>query len=97
MRQDVSGLRIEPAPAEIGPLTAGTAIQLKLYATLGSRGKTSTDLVMGNLAAWSSSNDKVADINRQGRLVPRAPGTVTITASYAGQTTQAVFAVVSAP
>ena len=77
-------------------MPVGTAIQLKLFAAMGTRGKATTELVMGNLAAWSSSNDKVADVNRQGRLTGRGPGSVTVTASYVGQSTQVVFVVVPA-
>jgi hypothetical protein len=69
----------------------GTAIQLNLFAVIQSGG---TDLVPGNGATWVSSSDGVAEVNRQGRLTPRRPGTVAITASYGGKTARVEFTVV---
>jgi len=85
MPQDVSSLRISPSE---GSLAIGAPVQLRLLATTRSGG---TDLVPGNMALWSSSDDKVADVNRQGRLTPRSPGRVTITVSYAGLGAQAIL------
>ena len=85
MPSDVISLQIKPAG---GTLTIGTAIQLNLTAvTRGGR----TGLIPGNSASWSSSDDAIAEVNRQGRVNPRRPGPVTITASYAGKTAQAAF------
>lgn len=88
MRHDVSALRISPSE---GSLPIGTPVQLMLFATTRSG---DNDLVPGNMAQWSSSDGEVADVNRQGRLTPRRPGRVTITASYAGLDAQAVLDVV---
>jgi hypothetical protein len=87
MRQDVTALEIKPAG---GALPAGTAVQLNLFSVLaGGR----TGLVPANMATWASSNAAVAEVSRQGRLTLRAPGAVSITASYAGQTAHADFTV----
>jgi uncharacterized protein YjdB len=97
MRHDVSALRIDasgPGGSRVDVLSVGSSLQLKLFAVTGNGG---TDLVMGNVAAWTSSNVKVAEINRQGRLTARSPGTVTITATHAGQTAHATLEVVAAP
>lgn len=91
MRQDVSALRISPSE---GDVPAGSALQLKLFAITGNGG---TDLVFGNLAVWASSDVKVAEVNRQGRLTPRGLGPVTVTASFAGQTAIARLQVVARP
>ena len=88
MQRDVVALRIEPAD---GSLPAGTPVQLKLFAT---NAKGASALILGALAAWSGSRDSVADVNRQGRLSPRTPGTVTVTARYAGQAATATFTIV---
>ena len=47
------------------------------------------------MAVWSGSNEAVAQVNRQGRLTPRRPGAVTITATYAGQVAKAAFTVLA--
>ena len=73
-----------------GTVRVGTAIQLHLFAATRGGG---TDLVPGNMAAWASSDETLAEMNRQGRLNPRRSGTVTVTASYAGQTAHATFTV----
>jgi hypothetical protein len=87
VRSDIVALQIKPGD---GTVKAGTAIQLTLLAT--SRGG-GTDLIPGNTATWASSSDAIAEVNRQGRLNPRRPGTVSITASYAGKTARADFTV----
>jgi hypothetical protein len=46
------------------------------------------------MAAWSSSDARVGEVNRQGRLTPRRAGSLTITASYAEKNVLAVFTVV---
>ena len=73
-----------------GALTIGAPVQLNLFAQDAGGG---TDLIPGNMAAWSSSDDRVAEINRQGRLTPRSVGSVTITARYAEKKVTAVFTV----
>jgi hypothetical protein len=88
MRSDITGLQIKPAGGE---LTIGKAVQLNLSG-LTARG--GTDLIPANMASWSSSNDAVAEVSRQGRLNPHRPGTVSITATYAGSTVRADFTVV---
>jgi len=88
VRNDVTALEVKPGE---GTLRIGTAIQLHLFATTRGGGK---DLVPGNMAAWASSDESLAEVNRQGRLSPRRPGTVTITASYGGHTVRAVFAAI---
>jgi hypothetical protein len=45
------------------------------------------------MAAWSSSDDQIGEVNRQGRLTPRGAGSVIITARYAEKTVTAVFTV----
>jgi hypothetical protein len=88
VRSDVIALEVKPGE---GTVRIGTAIQLHLFATTRGGG---TDLVPGNMAAWASSDESVAEVNRQGRLSPRRSGTVSITASYAGSTARAVFTAV---
>jgi hypothetical protein len=88
VRSDVITLEVKPGE---GTLPIGTAIQLILFATVRGGG---TDLVPGNMATWVSSDEAVAEVNRQGRLNPRRPGTVDITASFAGQTGRATFTTV---
>lgn len=87
MRKDLTGLQLRPGD---GALKVGVQVQLNLFAVSKGGG---TDLVMGNLATWSSSDDHRAEVNRQGRLTPRRPGTVTITASHGGLTVTATFTV----
>ena len=88
MRRDIIGLSLKPAD---GAVKLGAAVQLNLFAETKSG---ATDLVPGNMASWSSSNDGVAEVSRQGRLTPRAPGAVTVTASYADKQVTAAFTVV---
>jgi hypothetical protein len=85
VRSDIIALEIHPGR---GTLRIGTAIQLNLFGTRRGGG---ADLIPGNMAVWSSSNADVAEVNRQGRLNPRRPGTVTISAAHAGQVAHAVF------
>jgi hypothetical protein len=87
MRRDITALQIKPGE---GVLKVGTAVQLNLFALNKSGG---TDLIPGTTATWSSSDNRVGEINRQGRLTPRGPGAVTITASYANQKGVAAFTV----
>jgi hypothetical protein len=86
--QRAAVLEIKPGG---GALPAGTPVQLVVYA-ISSKG--TTTLIPGNMTVWSSSQDSVAEINRQGRLNPRRPGTVTITARYGDRTAQATFTIV---
>lgn len=88
MRKDITALEMRPAD---GVLKVGTAVQLNLFA-MNRRG--GTDLIPGNQATWSSADDQVAEVNRQGRLTPRHPGRVTVTAAYTDKTIAAVFTVV---
>jgi hypothetical protein len=87
MRRDITALQIKPSE---GVLKVGTAVQLNLFALNKSGG---TILVPGMTATWSSSESRVGEINSQGRLTPRAPGAVTITATYADQKGLAAFTV----
>ena len=87
MRRDITALQIKPGD---GALTVGTPLQLNLFAVTAGGG---TDLIPANMATWTTSNEAVAEVNRQGRLNPRRPGPVTITATYAGQTARADFSV----
>ena len=75
MRKDITALTIKPGD---GVMKMGEAVQLNLFAHNRSGG---IDLIPGNQAAWSSADNGVAEVNRQGRLMPRAMGTVTITAT----------------
>ena len=88
MRNDITALLIEPGD---GIVKTGIAVQLKLFARNRRGG---TDLIPGTMAAWSSEDNRVGEVNRQGRLTPRGAGQVTITASYADQTVAATFTVV---
>jgi len=88
MRTDITALEIKPGD---GVVKVGTAFQLNLFA-VDRRG--GTDLIPGNMAAWSSSDERVAEVNRQGRVTPRRVGSLTITATYAGKSVLAVFSVV---
>jgi uncharacterized protein YjdB len=84
----VVGLSMKPGD---GTVKMGASVQLNLLAQTGTAG---ADLIPGNMAIWSSSDDRVADVNRQGRLTPRAAGSVTITATYAEQKATGVFMVI---
>jgi hypothetical protein len=88
MRKDIVELSMKPGD---GVVKMGAAVQLNLFARDGGGG---TDLIPGNMAAWSSSDNPIAEVNRQGRLTPRSAGSVTITARYSEQTATAVFTVV---
>ena len=88
MRTDVTALEMKPGD---GVVKLGAAVQLNLFA-VDKRG--GVDLIPGNMAAWSSSDDHVGDVNRQGRLTPRRAGSLTITASYAGKSVVATFSIV---
>lgn len=88
MRNDITALGIEPGG---GALKVGQAVQLKLFAHNARGG---VDLIPGNMAAWSSADNRVGEISRQGRLTPRAAGSVSITASYGDNKVAAVFTVV---
>ena len=87
MRRDVTALQMKPGE---GVLKVGAAIQLNLFA-LNKSGR--ADLVPGTMATWSSTDNRVAEMNGQGRLTPRGPGSVTITASYADKKAVGVFTV----
>ena len=88
MPRGITALQIKPAG---GDLAVGTAIQLNLFAVTTGGG---TDLIPANRATWSSSNDAVAEVSRQGRLSPRRPGPVSVTATHAGLTARADFTAV---
>ena len=88
MRKDISALSIKPGG---GIVKMGAAIQLNLF---GQDSRGGTELIPGNMAVWSSSDDHVGEVNRQGRLTPRGAGAVTITARYADKRVTAVFTVV---
>ena len=88
MRTDIVGLSMRPRD---GTLKMGASVQLNLLAETSSAG---TDLIPGTMAIWSSSDDGIAEVNRQGRLTPRAAGSATITAKYAEKEATGVFTVV---
>ena len=88
VRKDITALQIKPGD---GVLKVGAAVQLNLFA-LNKSGH--TDLVPGTMAAWSSTDRRVGEVNGQGRLTPRGAGSVTITATYADQKGLALFTVV---
>jgi hypothetical protein len=88
VRNDITALAIEP---EHAVLKVGAAVQLNLFAR-NKRG--GTDLIPGTMAAWSSDDSRVGEVNRQGRLTGRGAGLVTITATYADNRVTSVFTVV---
>jgi Bacterial Ig-like domain (group 2) len=88
VRNDITALAIEPDHAV---LKNGEAVQLNLYARTKRAG---TDLIPGTMAAWSSDDNRVGEVNGQGRLTARGAGLVTITASYADRQVTSVFTVV---
>jgi hypothetical protein len=88
MRKDITALEMRPGD---GVVKVGTAVQLNLFA-IDKRG--GVDLIPGNMAAWSSSDARVGEVNRQGRLTPRRAGSLTITATYAEKDVLGVFTVV---
>ena len=87
MRSDITALRIEPGDGVVKV----DGRQLNLFAD-NRRGR--ADLIPGNMASWSSADNQIGEVNRQGRLTPRRAGSVTITATYANQKVLAVFTVV---
>ena len=89
MRRDIETLRMKPGDGE---LPVGASVQLNLF---GESAGGVTDLVPANMATWASSNAAVAEVSRQGRLSPRRPGSVTITATSSGRTARAEFTVVA--
>jgi hypothetical protein len=88
MRNDITAVQMKPAG---GDVKLGAAVQLNLFA-VDRRG--GVDLIPGNMATWSGSDDRIGEVNRQGRLTPRRAGSLTITASYADQNVRAVFTVI---
>jgi hypothetical protein len=86
--KEITALEMRPGA---GDVKVGTAVQLNLFALKSNGG---TDLIPGNMAAWSSSDARLGEVNRQGRLTPRRPGSLTITATYADRTVRGVFTVV---
>ena len=88
MRKDITALEMRPGD---GVVKVGTAVQLNLFA-IDRRG--GIDLIPGNMAVWSSSDARVGEVNRQGRLTPRRAGSLTITATYAEKDVQSVFTVI---
>jgi uncharacterized protein YjdB len=87
MRHDIVGLSLKPADAA---LKVGAALQLNLFAETKSGAQ---DLVPGNMATWSSSDDRVAEVSRQGRVTPRAAGVVTVTVAHGDRKVSAFFIV----
>ena len=87
MRNDITTLELKPRD---GVVKVGGAVQLNLFAVKGS-GR--MDLIPGAMATWSSGDNRVGEVNRQGRLIARGAGSVTITATYTGQKAHAVFTV----
>ncbi len=87
MRNAHAKLEIRPAG---GPVKVGAALQLNLFAHDARGG---TDLVMANQATWTSADPRLGEVSRQGRLTPRKPGTLTITASYGALVARAVFTI----
>jgi len=88
MRNDITALELKPGD---GVVKVRAAVQLILYARTKSG---ASDLIPGTMAIWSSSDNKIGDVNRQGRLTPRRAGTLTVTATYADKQVRAVFTVV---
>jgi uncharacterized protein YjdB len=87
VRTDITTLALTPAG---GDVKVGRAVQLNLFA-LNKHGRST--LVPGNLATWSSTDNRVAEVNHQGRLTPRTAGSVTIAAAHANLQATAVFTV----
>jgi hypothetical protein len=87
VRKDITALEIRPGD---GAVKVGSPVQLNLFALNRSGG---IDLIPGNMAGWSSSDNRVGEVNRQGRLTPRGPGSVTITATYSDRKVLAVFTI----
>jgi hypothetical protein len=72
-------------------LKVGDAVQLNLFVR---NKKGVADLIPGNMAVWSSGDNRIGEVNRQGRLTPRRAGSLAITATYAEKTIVALFTVV---
>lgn len=89
MRNDITALELKPSD---GTVKVGAAVQLNLFVVKGS-GR--AELIPGAMANWSSSDNGIGEVNRQGRLIPRGAGSVTITATYTEQKARAVFTVVA--
>lgn len=88
MRKDFTALELRPGG---GVVKVGEAVQLNLFALYKGGG---VDLIPGNMANWSSSDGRIGEVNRQGRLTPRRPGALTITAAYADNDVRAAFTVI---
>jgi hypothetical protein len=89
MRNGITALELKPSD---GVIKVGVAVQLNLLAVKhGGR----AELIPGTMASWSSSDNRIGEVNRQGRLIPRAAGAVTIVAAYTDQKAHAVFTVVA--
>jgi len=89
VRKDITELVIKPGD---GVVKVGAVVQLNLFAQNRSGG---TDLIPGTMAVWSSGDQGVGEVNRQGRLTARAAGSVTVTARYADREAVAAFSVVA--
>jgi hypothetical protein len=89
VRKDITALEMKPGGGEV---KLGTAVQLNLF---GVTKNGVVDLIPGNMASWSSGDDRIAEVNRQGRLTPRRAGSLTITARYADKQVLAAFTVVA--
>jgi hypothetical protein len=85
---DIVALEVRPGD---GVLKVGEAVQLNLFAR---KSKGGVDLVPANVATWLSSDVRVAEVNRQGRLSPRRPGSLTIAVAYVDLKVVAAFTVV---
>jgi hypothetical protein len=85
---DITALEIRPGGGEV---KVGAAVQLNLFA---ARRHGRVDLIPANMATWLSSDGRIGEVNRQGRVTPRRAGSLTITASYADREVQAVFTVI---
>ena len=85
--KDVTALEMRPGS---GALKVGVAVQLNLFALKRNGG---TELILASMATWSSSDARVGEVSRQGRVTPRRPGSVTITAAHADKKVVAVFTV----
>jgi hypothetical protein len=89
VRNDIEALELKPGD---GVVKVGVAVQLNLFGVNKSERR---ELIPGTMAAWSSADTRIGEVNRQGRLIPRGAGTVTITATYSDLTAHAVFTVVA--
>jgi Bacterial Ig-like domain (group 2) len=88
VRRDITELIMKPGG---GALKMGVMVQLNLFAQNRSGG---TDLIPANMATWSSTDNRVGEVNSQGRLTPRGAGSVTIAATYADKKALATFDVI---